>query len=341
MGRHIPSRRRSIRIPGWAINYAYRGAKAVAKTGVLGATAERSLNSYDEFKRTEAIAKRMKAARVASRERNQREIFEFYNRRRKVKPVAAIEPLSPGARRTRKPVAPSSYGGRFKRRRKSKKVRKPTQGNTDSVYGRIMGHHAAYGGWSTCGGRDHALLQFSEQLLRQMLYERKLDIPGRTEALPFTTTTADSVKLLYRTVNVDGSHTNAHEVITITTGGTTKTFSVVANAIKTSLSTSMALNTRYLYGYELTCNGEVMVARHQVDTWKLSMRVRVNFKVQNVTPADDVAGTDDNKTMYSKDSILSNPLQGRSYQFSPGYPRVRPKIAEAQALATLADEASI
>lgn len=234
-----------------------------------------------------------------------------------------------------------NYGGRFKKRRAYKKVRKPTQGNTDTVYGQLVGQEAVYGGWSTCGGRDHAILQFSEQLLRQVMYERKLDIPGRDDPLPFTTSTADTLRLLYRTMNVDGTFVDAHDDVPITASGTTKTFDVVAQEIKSMLATALTQNLRYLYGYELKCNGEVMVARHQVDTWKFSMQVGTNFKVQNITPADDAAGSDDNRVAYSKDSILSNPLSGRQYEFSPGYPRIRPKIKDAEALAVLADESEV
>lgn len=265
---------------------------------------------------------------------------------------ASFDTVDPVAAKKKRPtLSVGSYGGRFKKRRRSKRVTRPTQGNKDTVYGVMSGSGAVYHGWSTCGGRDYAIKQFSEQLLKQVCYERKVDIRGRDQALEWNTGGAnriDKLQLLHRLVAGDGTVYEGLEDVTLVTtlgGHTSASFDTVVINLETKLKLILDTEGRYIYGYKLhetnsaAASAPPPVVRLQLDTWKFNMNVNVSYKVQNITPADDATGTKDDDMGYSKDSILANPLRGRTYEFSPGYPRVRPAVlTQASALQIVSKE---
>lgn len=350
-----PRKRRGIRVPNWMFK---RGAKFLLHPVVKPFVA-RALGTYGDFKRTEAIAARQRGSRESAKIANQKQIEEFYRQRKRKQPQKAVRlpkapaiqkesvipksygdkittPLS-GAGTKRKSVsAIGSYGGRFKKRRAYKRVRKPTQGNQDSVFGTIHAQEAAYFGWSTSGGRDYAIKQLAEQIVKQVCAERKIDIRGRTEPLPWnynSNTHVKTLRLMFRHVHGDGTLTDSDYDVALTTtstGNVAVSFDEATSNTVVGLKEKLAYVNQYLYGYQLLNEGAEppSVVRLQVDTWKVFFNVKVSCKIQNITPADDfTGGTDDNAQHYSKDSIMSNPLKGRSYEFSPGYPRVRPAVA--------------
>lgn len=299
-------------------------------------TKRKNYTDYRGYKRTKYVDKTLPEL-----------IQDAKNRAAKRRAAAARRPRKYVKKRApRFEIGP--YAGRFKKRTSKKKVRKPTQGNRDSIYGTIMGNEAAYSGWSTSGGRAYAIKQFCEHLFRQVCAERKVDIRGRDEPLGWSrqsTTRMGFLRLLHRHVRGDGTVGDAYYDVDLiqdaTSPYTAKSFDQVVTAMETAVSDILRYEGRYIYGYELHPHGAeiVNVVRLQVDTWKYTYKVNISYKIQNITPADDANGTKDDTQHYSKDSIMANPLSGRSYEFSPGYPRIRPAALESNSsLAVVSNE---
>lgn len=368
MGRHIPRKRRGIKIPNSVFRY---GAKVLLHPSVKPFVA-RAVGSYDDYKRTQAMGARQRSHRDSDKIAYQRRVSEFYRNQKPKRKSPSLHPrlprvptvqseqpvlkesnalpkrVVPGTARKRSAAPIGPYAGRFKRRRKSAAVRKPMQGNRDSVFGTLVGTSAVYSGFSSSGGRDYVIKQFCEQLIRQVCIERKVDISGRDAPLAWNKNGNAHITLLrlnHRIVGADGTLVDDFDDVSLTTtltGNISTSFDeTVFNAIP-AVKDILSLQNRYIYGYELQGLGmPPQVVRSQVDTWRVSLSVYTSMKIQNITPADDAAGTKDDSAAYLKDSIMSNPLTGRSYEFSPGYPRMRPAVlssAETSSLAILSKE---
>jgi hypothetical protein len=234
------------------------------------------------------------------------------------------------------PIGP--YAGRFKRMRRKRAVIKPTYGNKDTLYGTIEGTHAVYSGYSTCGGRKHALRQFSESFFRHLLKLRKVDLKGRQDSITWTTAgpdlpRIDQLELMFRNQLGDGTTVETSSILMLwnTSASNYYSFDDVVDSMVTLLESELVDDNKFLFGFSLNRtsdgdNQESVIQSRQVCDWKLNMKVTTVIKLQNITPADDVTGTNDDDVRYSKDSILSNPLSGRSYLFGPGFPRPRSSI---------------
>lgn len=256
--------------------------------------------------------------------------------------VRRSKPTRPTRRIRPTRVAPKfaigSSAGRFKRLRRSRKVSKPHYTNKDTLYGTITGTHSVYSGYSTCGGRIHALQMFSEAFLRHLLKLRKVEIKGRQDDIPWTenpstTPRYKEIKLLYRDELGDGDIVETSATVQLWNSHhmTYYSFNELVSFISSQLADDLKKDTLYLFGFTLSTtndgtDSEVVVQSRQLCDWQLNLNVKTMMKIQNITPADDEAGLDDNEQKYSKDSILSNPLSGRSYLFGPGFPRPRPTI---------------
>lgn len=238
-------------------------------------------------------------------------------------------------RRPKAPIGP--YAGRFKRMRRKRAISKPTYGNKDTLFGTIEGTHAVYSGYSTCGGRKHALTQFSEAFVRHLLKLRKVDLKGRQDAISWTDgldyPRIEKLTLYFRNQLGDGStvETSTDVLLWQSSPAGYISFDSLVSSLVTTLLTELDDDNKFLFGFVLsrTSNGtdqEPVLQSRQLCDWKVKMKVTTVMKLQNITPADDVAGTKDDGVSYSKDSILSNPLSGRSYLFGPGFPRPRSSI---------------
>ena len=239
----------------------------------------------------------------------------------------------------RMPKAPiGPYAGRFKRMRRKRAVIKPTYGNKDTLYGTIEGSHAVYSGFSTCGGRKHALRQFSETFFRHLLKLRKVDLKGRQDPILWTTDGDNfpritELVMMFRNQLGDGTivETSSTIILWNTSANTYYSFDDAVGLMVTLLESELVDDNKFLFGFSLNRSSdgdtrESVIQSRQVCDWKLNMKVTTVLKLQNITPADDVTGTNDDDVRYSKDSILSNPLSGRSYLFGPGFPRPRSSI---------------
>lgn len=241
-----------------------------------------------------------------------------------------------GPRRLPKaPIGP--YAGRFKPMRRKRATIMPTYGNKDTLYGTIEGHHAVYSGFSTCGGRKHALRQFSESFFRHLLKLRKVELKGRQDAILWTDGVdfprIEQLVLMFRNQLGDGNivETSSDIILWDSSSSNYYSFDDAVDSMVTLLESELVDDNKFLFGFTLnrTTNGtdqEPVIQSRQLCDWKMKMKVTTLLKLQNITPADDVTGARDDAVSYSKDSILSNPLSGRSYLFGPGFPRPRSSI---------------
>lgn len=356
MPRNIPRKRRGIRVPNWLFK---RGAKLLLHPAVKPFAA-RALGTYNDFKRTEAIAARQRGTRESDKIRSQKYIQEYYRNAKRKEPqkVPRFPPLGPiqeesvmpksyggkistplpGTKR-RKTAASyavgASYAGRFKRMRKKRAISRPHYGNKDTLYGTMVGDHAIYSGYSTCGGRKHALTQFSEAFIRHLLKVRKVDLKGRDDQILWTDGTDfpryELLNLHFRNQLGDGNIVETKKDLLLWKSNKYLSFNALTDDLVTLLSAELVDDNKFLFGFTLNSTDtgtpqEPVMQSRQVCDWRIKMKVVSSMKIQNITPADDAAGTKDDGVSYSKDSILSNPLSGRSYLFGPGFPRPRSSI---------------
>lgn len=241
------------------------------------------------------------------------------------------------ARAPKYPVGP--YQGRFKQRRIA-----PTKvtGNKETVYGTIDGQNATYGGFFKNGGRKKVIRELVEQLLKTIIRQRKITCASRDSIISWLGDqwygsshggqAPTQLQFLFHEKDKDGIYyttTVTQNLLASLTDGTYYyTFDGLVDLLVPLFETALNSDERFLYGYKLTNTyggSEALIQERSLSEWKITMTVRCNMKIQNITPADLGGET----AKYDKDNIANNPLMGRVFTFSGGVPRLRGQFAGA------------
>lgn len=235
------------------------------------------------------------------------------------------------------PVGP--YQGRFKKQRRVKPTK--VTGNKEAVYGTITGENATYGGFFKCGGRRRLIREFAEKLVTTIIRERKVTCPSRDSTIFWQGdrwydssiaggTAPTQMVFLFNEKDKDGNNYGtqfAQNLVPSQTNGTYYyTYDELVTELVPKFEAHLNNDERHIVGYKLNCiwgDSTSVIYERSLAEWKLTMTVRCNLKIQNITPAD--IGGEQEK--YDKDNIANNPLTGRIMTFSGGVPRIRGQFA--------------